>query len=366
MATLGPNDLKQYALPTYWDAAEVEKVRLQSGETYAQYIADVSQALAAVNAGLLSAEPYAGMISTTTDMIMEYPIGTSNGFQVATEYGRPDAKRGATTGHMLPLISYDRGLGWTWMFLQKARRAQLDADIAAAITDVRNKYEQLLLTRLFKSTYDAIGTSGRSMPIADGGTADSTYCPPHVPNRESSTFSTSHTHLGRQDGITQTTLEVGVAHVWEHGFDGPFELLVSLADLGSWTNTTNVTGYVPRPDPLIQYGTTQDVARVGSDVFGVINTDYGACRLRASARIPTKYWAVFKSFGASDARNPLVLRYNPKFGIGAVLLSGDHIREYPLENAIMWMEMGVGIRDRVSAYICYNHDDNAYTDPTIS
>jgi hypothetical protein len=366
MATLGPNDLKQYALPSYWDAAELSKQRLEDGSTYEAYISDVTAALAQANAGLLSHPLISSLISITTDPALEYQTGVSNGFQVATEYSRPDGKRGATTGHMLPLIAYDRGLSWTWMFLQKARRVQLDSDIAAVMQDLKNIWSQKILTRLFKETYDAVGSAGRSMPLADGGTADSTnYVPPAYPDRGGS-FVYTHDHITPLDGIKQSTLETAVKNVWEHGHDSPFDLLIAEADISSWVNTVNVTGYIPRADPLLRYGVTQDIAQVGSDYIGAIETDYGAVRIRATGRIPTTFWAVYKSYGPLDQRNPLRVRYNPKFGVGAVLLAGDHIREYPLENAILWMEFGVGVgADRCAAVVAKN-TAGSYSDPTIT
>lgn len=364
MATLGVNDLKQYALPTYWDASVLSQIRLASGETYEQWLAEVAAALAEVNGMLLTDPLISGLISTTDEAALEYRVGVSNGFETHTEYGLPDQKRAKTTGHMLGLSEYDRGMGWTWDFLRKARRVQLDADIASAIKDVRDEWAKQILTRLFKSTYTSVGT-GRSMPVADGGTADSTYVPVNHPDRASA-FAYTHTHLGRLSGITQGNLETGLLHLWEHGIDGPYELLIAQADKGSWTTATNVTGYVPRALPEVRYGITQDLAAVSDDYIGAVETIHGACRMRASARIPTKYWALYKSYGPQDQRNVMRVRYDPDFGIGAVLLAGDHIRQYPLENAIMYMSFGPNIgEDRCAAYLCYNHTSGAYTDPTI-
>jgi hypothetical protein len=366
MATLGPNDLKQFALPTYVDGAELSKYSLADGTPYDQLVTDVTGALAIANADLLRDPLYAGLISVTTDLMVEYASGVSNGFQTATEYGMPDSKRGATTGHMLPLIQYDRGIGWTWMFLQKARRAQLDADIASVVLDLKNIWEQKILTRLFKSTYDAVGSSGRSMPLADAGTADGTsYVPLPRPDR-GGTFLYTHDHIHNLNGITQANLETAIVNLWEHGYDAPFDLLIAHADIGSWTNTTNITGYVPRPDSAIRYGSSTDLANVDASYIGVIETDYGAVRIRSTGRVPTTYWAVYKSFGALDQRNPLRVRYNPKYGVGAILLAGDHIRQYPLENAVAWMEFGVGVGEDRCAAAVYVNGAGAYSDPTIS
>jgi|TARA_Y100000310_G_scaffold220455_1_gene221984 hypothetical protein len=366
MATLGPNALLQYALPTNWDAATLSQTALQSGETYEGLLKDITAGLAAKNASLLQNPLLMSLVGLTTEQTLEYGIGVSNGFQVATEFTRPDSGRGATVGHMLPLDSFDRGFGWTWMFLRKARRISIDNDIAMGMNDLQNKFEYLILNRLFLSTAVTIGSGGKSVPIADGGTADSAYVPPHVPERETTTFTSSHTHLLRLDGITQANLNTAVKTVWEHNHDGPYDLLIAAADLSDWTNTTNVTGYVARSQDLISYG-SQTATAVGIDpgVIGVVETDYGTCRLRATARIPTAYWSVYKSYGLQDQRNVLALRYSEAMGIGAVLLAGDHIREFPMENAIMFMEMGVGVGDRTAAAIVENDSSGDYASPTI-
>ena len=364
MATLGPNDLKQFALPTYWDAAELEKYRLADGTTYDALIADIGSALAMANARLMADPIMASLCSITTEMAVEYRIGVSNGFEAHTEYGRPDAKRGATTGHMLPLNGYDRAFGWTWDFLRKARRSQIDADIASGIDDLRDKFEQQVLTRLFKSTYTAVGSSGRSMPWADGGTAEATYVPVAYPER-GGTFLYTHDHIEPLNGITQTNLETAVLDLWEHGMDGPFELLVSATDISSWTDVTSVTGFVPKASPMIRYGLTQDLAQLGDDYLGAVETDYGLCVLRATGRIPTAFWAVYKSYGAGDQRNPLKVRVGD-YGLGAILLAGDHIREYPLENCILFTEFGVGVGEDRTAAIVVKNTSGSYADPTIS
>jgi len=366
VGTLGINDLKQWALPAGWDASRLLQLRLASGETYEMLISDIAAGLSIANGMLLSAPWIAGMVSLTDTPEVEYRVGASNGFEVHTEFGKPDARRGATTGHMLPLLPYDRMLGWTWDFLRKARRTQIDNDIAAAMTDLKDIWEKKILTRFFKSTYDAVGSSGKSVPFADGGTADATYIPPAVASR-GGTFLYTHNHYLRLDGITQANLETAVAHLYEHGHDAPYELLVAYADIASWTNVTNVTGYVPRPDPVIQYGAQTAVANLAAEYLGAVNTDYGACRLWASGRVPTKYWSVYKSAGPQDMRNPLRVFPSPTYGLNCVLLSGDHIREFPLENALLFFEFGIGVgEDRTAAALVYNHTTGSYTDPTIS
>lgn len=361
---LGPNDLKQWAMPAGWDAGRLQQYRLASGETYDDLINDITAGLAIANRSLLSDPIVSSLVSVGSEMTFEYPTGSSNGFQDHTEYGRPDAMRGAVTGHMPELVHKDRMLSWTYDFLRKARRGQIDADIASAMQDLRNMWTKAILTRLSKSTYTAVG-SGKSMPVADAGVADSTYVPPNFPDRATA-FASSHTHLLRLNGITQANLETAVAHLWEHGYDAPYDLLISQADVAAWSAVATVTGWVKRADGLIRYGTQTDLANVDDGYLGVIETSaFGPVRVRASARIPTTFWFLYKSFGALDGRNPITVVPSPTYGLGAVLLAGDHIRHYPMENAILTAEFYLGISNRVGAVLVRNDTTSTYTDPTI-
>jgi hypothetical protein len=361
---LGSNDLKQWALPAGWDAGRLQQYKLASGETYDDLINDITAGLAIANRSLLSDPIVASLVSVGTEMTIEYPTGTSIGFQDHTEYGRPDAVRAATTGHMPEPIHKDLMLSWTHDFLRKSRRPQIDASITAALQELRNMWTKTILTRLSKSTYTAVG-SGKSMPVADAGVADSTYVPPNFPDRATA-FASSHTHLLRLNGITQANLETAVAHLWEHGYDAPYDLLISQTDAGAWSTVASVTGWVKRADGLIRYGTQTDLANVDDGYLGVIETStYGPVRVRASARIPTTFWFVYKSFGTLDERNPLTVVPSPTYGLGGVLLAGDHIRHYPLENAILTAEFSIGVKNRVGAVLVRNDSSSVYTDPTI-
>lgn len=368
---LGNNDLKNISLPTAWDNTELSRLKLRDGSTYQAVVADIDDALSIVNASLQTGF-LANLFSVTTEPALEYRTGVSNGFEEHTEYTKPDPKRAKTTGHMLPLRKVDRALGWTADFLEEARQIQLDADIASMIDDSKNYFEKAVLTRLFKMEEETgktngLGAGGVSVPFADGGNGTIAWIPPQNPSRLINAFNSGHDHYLRLNGITQANLETAVAHVWEHGHDGPFDLIASLADLSSWQNTTNVTGFKPIADPMIQYGVNNDLALVNASVYqGVINTKYGVVRLWTNGRIPTTAWGVVKSFGANDQRNPLRIRYDELFGFG-VKLRTEFVSQYPLYGAIGIMKLGVGIgEDRSAAVLVTNAASGDYVTPTIS
>lgn len=367
MATLGFSTLVDMALPDLWDEDYLKKVKLRSGETLDGVVGDVQTALRLLNNDLLSMPHYAGMMAIEDEIEIEYPVGSTGGVEEATEYGTPTPRRGATTGHMLPCRKWDRAMGWTRMGLEGARRSKIDSDVAAAVRDLKADWQKQTLRRLFKMEGETVGsTANASVPLADGGTVDSNYVPPNSPDGEE--FLYTHDHFLRLDGITQANLLTVVEHLQEHGHEQPFELLVARADLGSWTNKTNVTGYAAPGWQGIQYARDDTRAMLEgiSQYHGYIDTDYGMCRIWATPRIPTGYYGLYKSYGPGDGRNPVRVRIDPIVGWGWRLVPGDWVMA-PQLLAVMYAAYGMGIgTDRTNGVCVENDSSGDYATPTIS
>ncbi len=368
MATLSFADLKDTAKPSLWDLDEIKTVELADGASFADMVADVNAGLALVNGEMLSAPHYGDMIAVQDEVELEYPIGVSNGVEVATEYGTPTPKRGATTGHSLPLIPYDRALGWTMMYVRKARRMKLDADVRSAVTDIRSHWQQKILERFFKMEGEAVGTTANaSVPLADGGTVDSTYVPNDSPDGES--FASSHDHFLRTATLNQAALDAAVESLQEHGHQGPFDIIAARADAGTWTNTSTFTGFKKPEWPGIVYhsSATERMAQTNiEEYFGYVEGPYGISRLWLTPRVPTNYFGVFKSYGAGDPRNPVRIRIDNNFGFGWQIVPGNWVNA-PSLMAVCYAEMGFGIgEDRTNGVCTYIAASGDYVTPTIS
>jgi len=365
MATLGFGDLKDTALPTLWDETEITKARLADGRSLAAVTGDVQRGLQLLNGTLLSMPHYSGMFAVQDEMELEYIIGVDNGWKEATEYGRPDPKRGATTGHMLPIKPYDYALGWTMMYLRKARAIKLDADVRAMITDGRDLWQEALLTRFFTMEGETVGsTANASVPFCDGGTTDSTYVPPKSPDGE--TFLYTHDHYLRHDAISDANLGTSIETLQEHGHESPFDLVASRVDAASWTA---LTGYkAPEWPGIVYHASGVERAGVGevSIYFGYIETDYGIVRLWLTPRVPTAYYGLFKTYGQGDPRDPLRVRISQQIGFGYNLVPGNWTNA-PTQMLLGYTEFGVGVgEDRTNAVLVYINSEGDYVTPTIS
>lgn len=372
MAVLGFSDLKNTALPALWDETEITKARLADGSSLAELTGDLSAALMGINRELLAMPHYSSMFAVQDEPELEYPVGTTNGFERATEYTAPDPRRGKTTGHMLPIYPWDRSLGWTMMYLRKARRLSLDADVRSVVIDARKLWQQRLLTRFFSLSANTVGaTSNADLPLANSTTSQSDYIPPPSPDGEE--FANTHSHLLgygtsgiTQDTIDQSAVDVALEHLQEHGHVSPFDMVAARADASSWSNMTNVTGYKAPEWPGIVYHASA-VERGPSDIstyFGYIESDWGIVRIWLTPRVPTDNFGVFKSYGPGDPRNPLRVRIARTTGFGFNLVPGQWVNA-PGQMLVAYTEFGMGIGDRVNGVVV-DVASSSYAAPTIS
>jgi hypothetical protein len=336
---------------TGWDATELQNFELQDGTTFAAVVAQMNAALGALNGELFGDPLWSSLVSYTDQLEVEYRVGVSNGMERHTEYGRPDAKRAATEGHMLPLLSWDRALGWTWDYLRKARTSQIQADIADSIKDVRDRWRVSILTRLLdrddeSGASNGLGASGYSTGFAT--TAASTSVDFTPPAWNGNTFASTHEHyVGITGGVfTNAVFTDAADELQEHGHEAPYDMWIGQSDKAAvlaLTNTVKVT------DPLIQLGITQERAVVDPSRYIGVNNGF---RIQVVPGMPQYYGFAFKSYGANSQRNPLRIRLDkgqtrpivtafsdPRSGAGAV---------YPLQYMMMFIEFGVGVADRTA------------------
>ena len=367
---IGPNDLKNIQLPPGIDPVELQRLEMLEGRTYEQVLTDINDAMNMADSQVYADPLLTSLVSTTMRADIEYRVGSTGGFEDHTEYGEGDEQRTETGGHMLPIKTQDRKLGWSSDYLRDARLFQLDADIASAGQDYEDAIQKRVIQRLFKveaetGKSNGLGGTGISVPFADGGACGVAYVPPTMSSRGGS-FDVTHTHYLRLDGINQANVEAVVDHLWEHGHDGPYDLLASGSDVAAWMDKNVVTGFKERSLGLVTYGSNESLANVEDIYLGVITTTRGPVRLMTNGRIESGFWNVRKSYGSMDARNPLRIRLDEKFG-RAPQFQVPVAKLIRVQNAIVAYRMGVGIgEDRTAAVSVLNAANGAYRTPVIS
>jgi len=372
MAIIGFSDLRDNTLPALWDGDYFTRLNLRDGTSFEAMVSRASQALAGFNGEILSMPHYSGLFAVQNSPDVKYAIGTSNSWEVATEYGVPDPRRGATEGHMLPINPYDWGLGWTEWYLRENYPDDLNADIKSMIDSVRKLWQQRLLTRLFSDVANTVASTALAdLPFANSTNDISTYIPPVSPQGEE--FANTHDHfIGYSNAaITQDTfnidaIEALVEHLQEHGYAAPWEMAVSRADISSWAG---VTGFKPPNWMEINYHASAVERADFSDIqsyIGSVETERGMVRLWETPRVPTKYACLYKQIaGAAGGEGaPLRVRYDEQYGFGFGLVPGTYVTK-PTMLVLGFGKFGVGVGNRTNG-VCLDLGDSTYTAPTIT
>ena len=360
--TIGLADIKHVIrLPQYWDLAELKKWELKDGTTFDQMIVRMGAALVAFNATLTSGY-LSNFLQVSPDMLFEYDVGgDSEMLEEISEYANPDPILAESTGHMIPMKDYGGALGWTYLGLRRAHASHLDRDIRRLIERSRNTWEKIILTRMWKSTYDAVGSGGRSMPFADGGTADANYVPPSF---EGEVFDSSHIHYFRQtdDSAGRVAAMKAMAEtLYEHGIMPPYDLLIPTADIALWAAETEF----PKPTrAFLETVGVETRANISDDYIGIVELDRTWAFVKPLNRLPVDYAGMIKPTGFNSPAAPMIVRYEEGYPLGLTLVG--ELSNFPMEQAIAYFTFGVGIANRVAGAFTHFAAAGNYVDPTIS
>lgn len=358
MANLGPRATIDLVMLTGWDATALQNFTLQDGTTYAEVVSRMNAALAALNAEFQN-DWMANMYSVTDELPVRYRMGVSNGYEVHTEYGRPEGKRASVEGHMLPLLAYDRALEWTWDYLRTARMFDIEADIAEAIKDSRDKRRVAILTRCLQNADDSgaakgLGTGGYSAGFATLAASTSVdFTPPY---NEGTTFDSNHQHYVATNAsgvFTNGIFEDSYNELREHGHEPPFDFLIGPANRADLF-TAGCSDFTPSADALVRVGATQDIANVPSEYLGTIHS----FMVREVRGMPQYYGFPYKSYGRLSTRNPLRIRVQKGQSAMNVIAMTDPTSgngTFPIQNLVTFMEFGVGVADRTAGAPQYNN-----------
>lgn len=357
----GPRDTSSLVMLTGWDATELQNYRLQDGTSYTTIVAELNAALGAVNAEIRMDPLWSSLVSYQDNPEVEYRMGSSNGMVRHTEYGRPDAARAVTEGHLLPILDWDRGLGWTWDYLRRARMTQIQSDIADAIKDVRDKWRVQVLTRLLKrgddsGTNKGLGSSGYSPGFATAAASTSVDFTPVT--YAGTTFDSDHEHyVGIAGGaFTNAVFQDAKAELREHGHEPPYSFIIGTADE---VTVRGLTETVEVGSSLVAYGAMQDLARADQGLLSMgvypigTNNDF---LIYVVHGVPQYYGFGWKPYGPNSQRNPLRVRLQKgesAFRAFAMTDPRAGNATTPIQYLMFFTEFGVGVMDRTNGTARY-------------
>lgn len=342
--------------PANVDEAYIRGLQTQEGVPFAEILTELDSRMGALNTGL---DPLlADLLSVTTEAVADDtgPVAFTIEERTERTIARPQVMD--ESAHMLPLKGYDVTLGFTEDFLMTAPRRRVLNHVDSVIAGWRHLYRKVALTRLTSDAEVAVDkkTSAVSPGFAGSGSGSNVFSRPFP---DGSALSGGYTLYYRAAtsarDATLKTMRDDLAR-WN---DPPFDLIGSAAEI---TAIQALADFVSVGSALVRPGTTTAEALLDPNVY--VGVYAGNIRVRR----PVLDWtsanvAMFKTFGPLNPANPLAWRYNPAIGRNAFVRYRDL---FPLSNAVVKQDFGIGVNNRVAAALAYFAASGAYTPPSIA
>jgi hypothetical protein len=349
-------DTKFIDLPANIDANYLRGLVTARGISFASLLTQLDARLRAINAAV---DPLVSQLfSYTTEASTDDSMPTQFLLEEENEYGLPRPEIAERQAHMLPLRRYAKSLAFTEDFLEQALQQtiinQFDSMAGTFVRGIKMKTLERL-TSVAEVRVDR-GTTATSPGFAGSGTGASIFTGTY-PN--GAALAGSYTLYYRDTSANLAVAIKAARDELKKWWPGPYDLITSstqlalIAALTDFVRTTPglvnpATGVATTPlDPVTYAGVYDGDIRVR-----IAQMEYGT----------EPNITIFKTFGAFSQQNPLVYRYDPDFGRGVVIRSREL---YPLDQAVMRLRFGIGVKNRVAAANIRIGASGGYVAPVI-
>ncbi|WP_299052160.1 hypothetical protein [uncultured Nocardioides sp.] len=313
-------------------------------------------------------------VTSPVTSVLQTVGGGADVFEVATEYGIPEASR--LTHETLDLGAtfqwYDARLGWTWRYLTDAS----DAEITAATVQVINADRENVFTDIMRTVF-----SPTTRKVTDPNTKNvydvfafangDGWTPPAY---NGNTFPGSHTHF-RTSGeaqVVSSDLDVIIDDFKSHGYsaeNGTQVVIFVNAFEGNRVSRFRVADgdradFIPASGARF-YAEGQLVGDQPAATFAgfPVLGGYGDAILNESDRIPAGYVVGLASGGRLVNSNPLMLREHSRIK-GLTVIEGSR-SDYPLIDSYFTHGFGTGVRHRLAGFVLQISTNATYTPPSL-
>ena len=348
------------------DSAYIEGLQNGSGMDFARLLREIDQRMGGFNTGADAL--LASFIYPTQEVFIDQATNVPFDVQEAGEYSlaRPQYTD-EIPGYMLPLRKWDAAVGWTEDGLRTMKLTSILNQLDNLLLGFRLRFRKEVIRRLFSDA--EVRVEKRSTSLAPGfagsGTGLNVYQTPY-PN--GSALPGGYTHYIRTDAAgLGAALDSAIAKFKDQGIEGPYDLIAPKVVIDQIRALTGTGAFVGVGSALVRPATSTTEALVDPQVYiGVVRDEI---RVRpAIADFTQPNFAVYKSYGPMNTRNPLAVRFPdepgmPNGGRAAYIRSRSL---YPLDHAEVVSWWGVGVSNRIAAVLGHIAASGNYVAPTIS
>lgn len=353
--------------PANVDVQYLQGLRTRAGLNFRDVIREIDDRLGAFNRTL---DPLvAELVYPTTEPanrrgnVVAFQVNERGEYTVA----RPQLTKGQ--GHMLPIRGYDVAVGFTEDGLMTMTRDEILANIDSMLLGFRTNHRRQALVRLFSAAEVPVDdkTDVTSPGFAGSGTGANAFSGSY-PNGQPleggfSLYYAADTAGGAAAALAavETALDSAIARLRRiHGDNVVLDLQPSEPLIMILKGSAKFVG---AGSALIRPAMGEAEARVDAEVYaGVYGTQV---RVRHGLLdIQSAHAALFRAGTALSPNNILAWRYDELKGRNAYVRYRDF---FPLSNAYLLQDFGIGVRDRTGAALIYAANGAAsYTAPTFA
>lgn len=350
-------DTRHIDFPNQIDPAYLASLQNRRGVSFQSVLQQLDSRLGA--AGQTFDPLVSQLVSLSTDPVAETRAGGSLTPEEEDEYGAGTPQFIRPAGHLNPIKRFRTVLGFTEDALEEMAEAQILRQADGVLRGVLRNQRLRALTRLFDNSEVRVDrrSTATSPGFAGSGTGDNVFGQPYP---DGTSTPANYSHYIRETAANLIPAIVAARDQLAKWHPGPYDLVTS----GTQLALIQADAQFVRATPdLILRAQGDAAANVDPATFvGVFAGDIRVWKalneLGTSAHV-----AIFKSYGVSDARNPLIYRYDADFGRAPVIRFRSM---YPLDNAIIRHRFGIGVHgDRTGAVLINIAASGNYTPPTL-
>lgn len=320
---------------------------------------------------------------TTSSAEAILPFTNHSGFEVASEYGEPEALRVPSEYLMMGFSfeDYDRATRFTWKALRDMDARQVRAYADEALNADNQLVTGTILKRLFDPTEEENSFGNACYGLYNGTDGMK------PPSFQGNTFVTadSHYQVSGSVDVDSKDIEDAVRHIRQHGYgltDSNQRIIVLCNEVESekiqsfragqenFNSAKAKWDFIPAKDQptfVLQGGGQLVGNQPDGKVFNLPSVgSYGPAAIIESSFIPTGYFATISTAGPGSPTNIVGVREHQNAAYRGLRQIPGYRPAYPLQDSYYSRSFGVGVRHRGAAICTQLTAPGAYVVPEIA
>jgi hypothetical protein len=286
------------------------------------------------------------------------------GLNAGIDHTLPRPQQVARQAHMLAIAGLELALGFTEDGLQAISLDDFQANVDAMVEALERMFRADVLYRLFSDDEfpvagnGVIQTTATSPGFAGSGTGSNAFAGVYP---DGTALGGGYTHYYRDATANRAAVIKSARDRLRRWHEPPFDLIGSATSIDALV-ALGTPDFVGAGSNLIRPADSTAEALVDAATYvGVFANDVRVWR--SVLDFTDDHYALFKTYGQFNQRNPLVMRFDPLKTRDAYVRTRAF---FPLAESVALWDYGINVNNRVGAALIRIAASGSYAEPTIA